>query len=284
MTRDIDREVYPFRSRELALREGRMHYVDEGSGDPVVLVHGTPTWSFEWRHVIAALAPRRRVIAMDHLGFGLSERPADVPYTPEWHAKNFDEFITKLNPAPFTLVVHDFGGPIALGFAERNPELVKRVVIVNSWMWSFADDKEMAGRAKIAGGAFGKWLYEWMNFSLRVIAPSAWGDKRKLTPAIQKQYLDRFPDRWSRGAVLWALARSLLGSSAHYESLWQNRRTLADRPMTIVWGMKDSAFKPYQLAKWREAFPKAQVVEVAGAGHWPHEEEPDAVVAAIASR
>jgi haloalkane dehalogenase len=279
----IDREAYPFRSREMQLRAGRMHYVDEGAGEPVVLVHGTPTWSFEWRHVIKALAPTHRVIAPDHIGFGLSERPRGAPYTPEWHALNFDEFIAKLNPPPFTLVVHDFGGPIALGFAQRRPDLVKRIIVVNSWMWSFEDDREMASRARIAGGRVGKFLYEWLNFSLRVIAPSAWGDRRKLTPAIQRQYLDRFPDRASRGEVLWSLARSLLGSSAHYEKLWNDRRSLAHRPMKIVWGMKDSAFKPNQLAKWRDAFPKAEVIEVPAAGHWPHEEEPQAVLEAIAS-
>ncbi|MGH7679569.1 MAG: alpha/beta fold hydrolase [Gemmatimonadaceae bacterium] len=274
---DIDRIAYPFTSNWARLRDGRMHYVDEGAGEPIVFVHGTPTWSFEWRHVIRALSPTSRCIAPDHLGFGLSDRPWIAPYSPEWHSENFAEFVEALNPPPFTLVVHDFGGPIALPIALHQPQRVKRLVIVNSWMWSFAGDRDMEGKARIAGSAFGKFMYRWANMSLRVIAPSAYGDRSKLTPQIHRQYLERFPDRWSRGAVLWPLAKALLGSSEFYESMWRERATLAGRPTLIVWGMKDSAFKPHQLARWKEALPSARVVEVPGAGHWPHEEQPEQV-------
>ena len=281
MPEEIDRSAYPFESRFMALRAGRMHYVDEGTGDPIIFAHGTPTWSFEWRHLIRALSRSARCIAPDHLGFGLSDRPHEAPYTPEWHAGNFAEFVEQLGAGPFTLVVHDFGGPIAFPFALHRPDLVRKLVIINSWMWSFADDREMASRAKIAGGGVGRFLYRWANFSLKVIMPSAYGDQAKLTPEIHRHYLDRFQDRWSRGAVLWPLAKALLGSSTHYEALWQERSKLRDRPALIVWGMKDSAFKPNQLVRWREALPQARVVELPNAGHWPHEEAPDEVIAAI---
>jgi haloalkane dehalogenase len=258
-----------------------MHYVDEGAGPPILFVHGTPTWSFEWRHLIKALRSSYRCIAPDHLGFGLSDRPRDAPYTPEWHAENLREFVERLNPGPLTLVVHDFGGPIALPLSLRQPGLVTRLVIINSWMWSFADDAEMRARAKVAGGALGRLLYRWANLSLRVIMPRAYGNRRLLTPAIHQQYLDRFPDHWSRGVVLWTLARALLGSSAFYDSLWRDRAALVGIPTLIVWGMKDTAFRPLQLARWRRALPQAQVREIPGAGHWPHEEAPDDVAAAL---
>ena len=107
-------------------------------------MHGTPTWSFEWRHLICALSPHARCIAPDHIGFGLSERPRDVPYTPEWHAENFAQFIERLDLKAFTLVVHDFGGPIALALALRQPVRITRLVVINSWMmWSFAGDRDM---------------------------------------------------------------------------------------------------------------------------------------------
>jgi haloalkane dehalogenase len=277
----LDRTAYPFADKWVALSSGRLHYVDEGKGDPVVLVHGTPTWSFEWRHVIRGLSPTHRVIAPDHLGFGLSERPRRGPYDPEWHAENFAEFIDRLRLREFTLVVHDYGGPIAMPVALRGPQFVTRLVVVNSWMWSFAGDRDMVRKARIAGSAVGRFLYRWANLSLRTIMPSAYGDKKKLTPAIHRQYLDRFPDRESRGLVLWPLARDLLGSSAFYDSLWRDRDRLADRPALIIWGMKDTAFRPNQLARWREVLPSARVVEIADAGHWPHEEEPGRVVAAL---
>ena len=277
-------EAYPFTNRWMSLPAGRMHYVDEGRGPAtIVLVHGTPTWSYEWRHVITALASRYRIIAPDHLGFGLSDRPANGAFTPEWHAANFAAFMDQLAPGPVTLVVHDYGGPIALGVALQRPEMVERVVIVNSWMWSFEDDREMKARGSIAGGMIGRFLYRWANFSLRVLMPGAYGDRARLTPAIHRVYLDRFQDRWSRGAVLWPLARALNGSSAFFQDLWQRRQRLADRPILIVWGMKDTAFRPHQAERWSSAFPHARVVRLDGAGHWPHEEDPAAVSAAIES-
>ena len=283
----VDREAYPFRSRWLALPEGRLHYVDEGNSsgtdDPIVLVHGTPTWSFEYRHLIAGLRPGRRVIALDHLGFGLSERPVDASYTPEAHAARFRAFVDGLGLSRFTLVVHDFGGPIALPVALDNPGRVSRLIVLNSWMWSFAEDREMARRARMVSGAFGRFMYRRLNASLRLVTPSAYGDRRKLTRAIHRQYLAAFPDADGRERVLWALARALLGSSAFYDGLWRRRDQLAAIPALIVWGMKDSAFRPTQLARWRTALPHATVVELPGAGHWPHEEEPARVLSEVRS-
>ncbi|HMC56348.1 MAG TPA: alpha/beta fold hydrolase [Gemmatimonadaceae bacterium] len=283
MTSIIDRDAYPFESHWLKIDRGRVHYVDEGQGkdDTIVFVHGTPTWSFEWRHLISALSSSHRCIALDHLGFGLSDRPRGVPYTPEWHADNFAQFIERLNPGPFTLVVHDYGWPIAFPFVIAHPELVKRVVIINSWMWSFAGDREMESKGKIAGSFFGRLLYRWANFSLRVLTPGVYGDRKKLTKQIHRQYLERFTDRWSRGAVLWPLARALLRSSAFFDAQWQQRGKLETRPVLIIWGRKDSAFKPHQLARWRGTLPSARVVELPAAGHWPQEEDPEAVLAAI---
>jgi len=277
----VDRDAYPFRSRWLELPDGKIHYVDEGDGEPVLFVHGTPTWSFEYRHLIGALRGGHRCIAVDHLGFGLSDRPAAADYTPEAHAARLRAFVDKLGLRRFTLVVHDFGGPIALPLALDDPDRVERLVVLNSWMWSFADDPEMTKRARMVSGALGRFLYRRLNASLRLIVPSAYGDRRKLTKAIHRQYLAAFPDADSRERVLWALARALTGSSAFYEGLWQRRQRLAAIPTLIVWGMKDTAFRPHLLARWRRALPHATVVELAEAGHWPHEEQPEGVIGAV---
>lgn len=257
-----------------------MHYVDEGVGEPILFVHGTPTWSYEWRHLIRALAPSYRCIAPDLLGFGLSDRPTDFPYTPEAHSQALAEFVARLAPAPgaFTLVVHDFGGPIALPICLRQPALVRRLILINTWMWSFAGDRGLERKARMAGGRFGRFLYRRINVSLRVLMPSAYGDRRTLTPEVHRQYLDRFPDAWSREVVLWPLARALLSSSPFYDALWAERSKLRGRPALVLWGMRDPAFRPGLLQRWRETLPEARVVELTGAGHWPHEEEPERVV------
>lgn len=262
-----------------------MHYVDEGPhtpgpgrGETLLFIHGTPTWSYEWRHLIRAFSGNFRCVAPDHLGFGLSARPRDFSYTPEDHARNLLEFARRLNLREVTLVVHDFGGPIGLPLCIEQPERVKSLVLVNTWMWSFEGDAGMEKKAGIAGGAVGRFLYRYGNFSLRVLTPFAYGDRRKLTPSVHRQYLDRFPDAWSRGTVLWALARAMLGSSAFYRGLWEQRARLLGRPALLIWGMKDPAFEPRFLRRWQEALPGARVAELPDSGHWPHEEEPESVI------
>lgn len=278
----LDRAAWPYAPHVCDLGGARLHYVDEGTGPPVVLVHGTPTWSFEWRHVIAGLRAEARLIAPDHLGFGLSDRPAEAGYRPEDHAARFRAFMDAVCPqGPLTLVVHDFGGPIALDWALDHPERLAHLVVVNSWMWAFDDDPSMTRKARFAGSAIGRWMYRRLNASQRIIMPSAYGDRRRLTPAIHRQYLALFPDADSRERVLFALAQSLLGSRAFFDGLWQRRARLAGVDVHLVWGTRDSAFPPAMLARWEQAVPHACVTRIDDAGHWPHEEAPEAVMQAL---
>jgi haloalkane dehalogenase len=274
----VDRLAYPFTPRRLTLPAGTVSYVDEGQGEPILFVHGTPTWSFEYRHLIRALSGQHRCIAPDHLGFGLSQRPAGFDYRPESHAQVLAELVDRLGLERFTLVVHDYGGPIGLPLALDRPQRVRRLVVLNSWMWRLADDPRMARGARLLGGRFGRLLYRRANLSLRSLMPYANGDRERLTPAIHRQYLSAFPDADSRGRVLWSLAHGLLGSSDHFESLWQRRRRLAEIPSLVLWGMRDRALGPQLLDRWRQALPQARVVELGDAGHWPHEEVPGVVV------
>ena len=278
----LDRAQWPWTARWCTVPEGRLHYVDEGAGPTVVLVHGTPTWGYEWRYVIAALSPRMRVVVPDHLGFGLSDRPAGVDYRPEAHAARFAAFMNSVaGPDPISLVVHDFGGPIALGWALAHTDRVRTVTVVNSWMWSFEDDRVMRRRAAMVDGWLGRMLYRHANASLRLIMPSAYANRRRLTPAIHRHYLEVFPDADSRERVLFTLAQALLGSSAFYAGLWEQRARLVGLPLSIIWGTRDTAFGPAILQRWIEAFPQAVVTRLDDAGHWPHEEQPDAFIASL---
>jgi haloalkane dehalogenase len=278
----VDRVAYPFTRRTMRLPEGVVSYLDEGRGDPILFAHGTPTWSFEYRHLITALSATHRCIAVDHLGFGLSERPTDFAYTPEAHARVLDRFVERLSIGRFTLVVHDFGGPIALPLALAEPARVRGLIVLNSWMWSFSDDPNLPGlrrRARLAGSALGRFLYRHLNFSLRVLLPGAFGDRSKLTREIHGQYLAPFRDAAGRSLVLWTLARALLGSTAHFDTLWRQRARLATVPALIIWGMRDAALPASFLSRWGEALPHAQTVKLEGVGHWPHEEAPADVIA-----
>jgi haloalkane dehalogenase len=258
-----------------------MHYVDEGSGDPVLFVHGTPSWSFEFRDLIRSLAPSRRCIAPDHLGFGLSSRPTHFPYTPEAHATTLDAFVDRVGLKRFALVVHDFGGPIGLPLALSGRHEVTDLVVMNTFMWPIDDDAAMVKGARLAGGPIGRFLYKYANASLRILMPTAYGDRAKLTRGIHRQYLEPFRDRAARVLVLHTLAKALLASRAHYEHLWHESSRLKRMPALIVWGMKDHAFGARHLARWEGRLPHANVLRLAGAGHWPHEEAPAEVASAI---
>lgn len=279
----VDRVGFPFASRFLQTRFGRVHYVDEGprEGEVVLFVHGTPSWSYEYRHLIPVLAKTRRVIAIDHLGFGLSERPSNFAYSPEAHTEVLREVVQKLGLTRFALVVHDYGGPIALPLAQEAPERITGLVVLNSWMWSMLDDAKFARGARLMGSWLGRFMYRWLNASLRLLMPFAYADKRKLTPEIHRQYLAAFPRRRDRVRVLWALARAFTESAAAFERLWAERARLTGIPSLIVWGLGDRALPPELLQRFGQGLPQARVEALPGVGHWPQEEAPDQVASLL---
>ena len=276
----FDAKAWPWQARFYDGAEGRLHYVDEGEGAPFLFVHGTPTWSYEWRHAIAGLQDRARCVAVDHLGFGLSERPHDAEYRPEEHAERFRAFADSLDLDDATLVVHDFGGPIALPWILDNRARLRRVVFINTFAWSFNDDRQLAGAARLLGSRLGWLLYGMLNFSLRVMPPSAYAAPSRWR-AVRHNYLPVFPDFKSRTLVLWRLARALLDSSAFFASLESRLSALQSVPVEVIWGTRDAAFSTKQRDRWIRAPPHAQSLDLDDAGHWPHEEQPDAVVARL---
>lgn len=278
----LDLAAWPFAPRTLATSNGAMHYVDEGDGPLVVLVHGTPTWSFEWRHVIRDLRTTHRVLAPDHLGFGLSSRPRDAGYRPEDHARRFAEWYDgTVGRRAATVVVHDFGGPIALPTILDRIDQVDRLVIVNSWAWDMGQDPTLRGRIAMVQGWIGRLLYRHANASQRLLMPSAYANRGRLTSAIHRQYLEVFADADGRERVLYALAKSLAESSAFFDGLWARRQELQRIPATILWGTRDGALPDSILERWKQGLPGATVREFPDAGHWPHEERPDDFIGAL---
>lgn len=175
--------------------------------------------------------------------------------------------------------MHDFGGPIGLPLALDRSDRVRKVVVLNSWMWPFGGQPEVKRIDRLVRSGLGRWLYLSYNFSPRVLLPSSLGDKRRLTPALHAHYLAPFPTPHDR-AALYALARELGGGDATFDALWQRRGELT-QPLSIVWGEADPAFGPEHLARWREAFPTAKVKTLPGIGHFVAEEAPHEVVQAI---
>lgn len=256
-----------------------MHYVDEGEGEPIVFVHGTPTWSFLWRQQIKPLSRKHRCIAPDHLGFGLSAKPVDFAYTPEAHADNLEQLIEHLQLKDITLVVHDFGGPIGLRYAIRHPEKVKRLVILNTWMWSLEEEPQMMKISKFLNGTIGKFLYLQLGFSPKILLPKGYHQRKNLTNDIYQHYQKPFSSASSRMGT-WHFAKALHQSNPYFAELWEQREKLTAIPKLILWGEKDALLPFHFLDKWQKAFPDA-VVRKFNAGHFLQEEKGSEVTEAI---
>ena len=145
----LDTLEYPFTSNYFDYNEHKLHYIDEGQGETILFVHGTPSWSFDFRHIIKKLKTNFRCVAIDHIGFGLSDKPEYYDYSTQNHCKTLEQFVIEKQLDNITLVVHDFGGPIGLNFAIKNPEKINKTVILNSWLWSSKDDADFIKLSKI---------------------------------------------------------------------------------------------------------------------------------------
>lgn len=269
----IDRREYPFASRFLDVDGGRMHYVDEGGGDPVVMVHGNPTWSFLYRRLISRLSPTRRCVAPDHLGFGLSGKPAGWSYHPADHARNLARLIETLDLRDVTLVVQDWGGPIGLSYALHRPENVRRLVIMNTWCWPVRRDPYYLAFSTIAGGIVGRFMIRRFDFLARVFMRRAFGDASKLSPRAHQHYLRPLAKPSDRQGS-WVFPRQIVGASPWLDDLWKRRSVLRGIPTLIVWGMQDVAFRRSELERWVATLPHAEVVGLPTVGHFVPEEAP----------
>jgi haloalkane dehalogenase len=276
----LDTDEYPFRPRFYPTPYGKMHYVDEGAGNPVVFVHGNPSWSFQFRNMIKGLVTTNRCIAPDHLGFGLSDKPADWSYLPEDLAVNLSLFLDSLDLESITLVVGDWGGPLGLSYAIHHPERVENIVITNTWLWPVRDDWYYQLFSRFMGGPVGRQLIYRYNFFAGTMMRSLFGTKRRLTPEIHRQYLEPLarPDERKGCQVL---PGQIIGSSAWLQTLWDQRRVLQDKRVLIAWGMKDIAFRKKELETWMAAFPRAKVVRYDDCGHFVSEERPADLVISI---
>jgi haloalkane dehalogenase len=267
----IDRSAYPFASHRMAVDGGQMHYVDEGAGRPVVMVHGTPTWSFLYRHLISGLSPDFRVVAPDHIGFGLSDKPPAWGYRPADHARNLETLIEGLGLEDITLVLHDLGGPIGMGYALQHPEKVRSLVIFNTFFWSLKGDPAFETPSRLFSNPLGKFLYKNMNFSPVVMVRAAWGNRSKLTPAVHRHYTQALPSPAERQGT-WQFVQELQGSSDWYADLWERRERVREKPALLLWGMKDIAFKEKELQRAASVFADARIQRFPEAGHFIQDE------------
>lgn len=260
----------------LDLPAGKMHYEDAGprGADVLLCLHGNPTWSYFYRGLVEGLCDRWRLVVPDHLGCGRSDKPLDWSYRLVDHVANLERLVQALDLREITLVLHDWGGAIGMGFARRHPERIARLVILNSA--AFPSPRMpwriRACRAPLVGPYL---VRRWNAFAGLATHMAV---ERRLAPEVRERYLAPY-DTPAHRIAIQRFVEDIPMSPAHpsWAELEETARSLArftELPATILWGEKDWCFTPRFREEWMRRFPKAEVQRLEQAGHWLLEDEP----------
>ncbi len=277
--------LFPFRRNFLDLNGQKYHYLNEGSGEPVVMVHGNPSWSFYYRNLVTELSHQYQCIVPDHIGCGLSDKPsdADYDYTLNQRINDLEKLLDHLDiKQNITLVVHDWGGMIGMGYAARYPDRIKRLVILNTAAFNLPKTKKFPIPLWICRNTYlGTALVRGFN-AFSSIA-SYVGVKRKAMPStIRKAYVAPFNSWKNRISTLrfvqdiplspedrnYQLVENIDSSLKHFQTI----------PTVICWGLQDFVFDKHFLAMWKQKMPHAQVHEFADCGHYILEDASNEVI------
>ncbi len=263
------RGIYPYTSHYFNLKPHRYHYLDEGDGEPLLFLHGNPTWSFYYRTLIQGLKDGYRCVAPDHIGCGLSDKPQNYSYTLETHIDNLERLVDAIELKNITLIMHDWGGAIGMGFAVRHPEKVKRLVIFNTAAFL---STHIPWRINICRGSLlGSIAIRMFNAFARGILVFGAEHKERLSGQVRAGYLapyDSFKNRVGNLRFVQDIPMTPdIPSYSIVQNIETNLHKFRDRPVMIVWGKKDFCFNDYFLQKWCDYFPDAEVHEVEDAGH-----------------
>lgn len=268
----VDHELFPFESHFVKLDGSVVHYVDEGLGPTLLMLHGNPVWSFVYREVIVALRDRFRCVALDFPGFGLSTGAPGYRYLADDHAELLVRFLDRLDLTHLTLVGHNWGGPFGLYAAQQRPERFERLVLSNTWAWPLNGDLSSEVFSRAMGNPLGRALIMRFNLLVNHFIPSA-HKRRKLSEAEMAHYRQATPtpERRHAGAVL---PGELVGAREFFTDLEVHLGELEDLPTLILWAADDPIF----TAKYRErieaSFPNHTTTVLHGVGHFGQSDAP----------
>ena len=288
--KDLDpelRRLFPFEGRFLDRSGLRYHYLDEGRGRPVVMVHGNPTWSFYYRDLVKALRRDHRVIVPDHIGCGPSDKPGDdrYAYRLENRVDDLEALLEHLGIRDdVTLVVHDWGGAIGLAWAARHPKRVSRLVILNTSAFPLPEGKRMPWQLTLVRDwRISGWAVRGLNaFALMASYVAC---RRGMSSAVRRGYLWPYDSWENRIAILRFVQDIPLGpGDPSYGLLLRIHAGLAhfrEAPVLICWGERDFVFDDAFLEQWMRELPKAELRRFPEAGHYVLEDAPDEIAQAV---
>ncbi len=264
------RKLYPFSSHYLALPDARMHYVDEGSGEPMLMVHGNPTWSFYWRNIITQFRDSHRTIAVDHIGCGLSDKPQQYNYRLQQHIDNLVALIDHLDLKNINLLVHDWGGAIGLGAALARPERFARLVLFNTGAFPppYCPLRIRACRIPMLG----PWMVRTFNAFARPALTMATEKPERFTPEVRAGYIAPY-DNYANRIATARFVQDIPLSKSHptyavLEQIEQQLPTLSQLPIQLIWGGLDWCFRLECLERFQTIWPTARATVFSDAGHY----------------
>ncbi len=274
------RALYPFSSHTLLIDALRYHYLDEGQGPPLLMLHGNPTWSFYWRNLVVALRDQYRVIVPDHIGCGLSDKPREYDYCLDQHIDNVVRLVEHLDLSQVTLMVHDWGGAIGLGTALKVPDRIARLVLFNTGAFPppFVPWRIRACRTPLIG----RWAVRGLNLFARAALTMAVEHPDRMTPAVRAGLLAPY-DNWANRIAIDRFVADIPTTRRHptwatLSEIENDLPSLADRPIQMIWGMRDWCFRPSCLDRLGVAFPDAEVHRLDDAGHYVIEDAYERII------
>ena len=270
---------YPFTPHYLKLNEGKLHYIDEGNGPVIVMVHGNPTWSYYFRNLIHLFRETHRVIALDHMGCGLSDKPSEYSYCLDKHIENLGTLLNTLQIERFSLIVHDWGGAIGIGCALKQLDKIDKIVILNTAAFrsSRIPMRISLCRVPILGEILVR-LFNGFAGPARFMAVT-----KKMAPETARSYLAPY-DSWQNRIAIYRFVQDIPLAPTHqsYETLVgiEERLPLIRQhkiPLLIIWGGKDFCFNDAFFTEWRKRFPEAQSHYFSDGGHYILEDKSEEI-------
>lgn len=267
-------DEYPFESHFLDLSGHRYHYIDEGSGPVLLMVHGNPTWSFAWRAYIREFSVDHRVIAVDHMGCGFSDKPADYRYRLSQHSENLVALLDRLDLQQVTLCAHDWGGAIGMTAATWRPERFSRFILANTAAFRSRRLPLRIACCRIPG--LGAVLVRGLNLFSRAALRMAVADPRRLTDAARAGYLAPY-NSWAHRIAVHRFVQDIPLSPRHpsHDLLARTEAGLeqfAGHPVLLTWGERDWCFTTDFLREFQRRFPDAETLTFPDAGHYLFED------------
>ncbi|MFQ5443629.1 MAG: alpha/beta fold hydrolase [Nitrospinales bacterium] len=274
------KDLYPFKSHTLEIGALKYHYLDEGSGDILLMVHGNPTWSFYYRTLVLGLRRKYRCVVPDHMGCGLSDKPQEYNYTLQQHIDNLSHLVESLELNKITLLMHDWGGAIGMGLAVKHPDKIKRLVVFNTS--AFLSERIPFSINICRWPVFGPIAIRCFNAFAKSGIRRACMNQGRMTDQVKAGYLAPYNSFANRVANLRFVQDIPMSpdvpSYPVVQYIESQLSKFQDRPMVIVWGKKDFCFDDHFLNRWKEIFPHARVHEIADAGHYVVEDAHERII------